>query len=70
MYFSHRKRSGVSERIWSVNLDESSSGEYQTLGGDSSRPRESLGVPAKSLRAQTPRLGVPGSAGSVSNGSG
>jgi len=40
MYFSHCKPPGVSERMWSVNLDASISGEYQTLGGHSCRPSE------------------------------
>jgi len=35
MYFSHWMPPGVSESMWSVNLDESNSGEYQTLGGHS-----------------------------------
>jgi len=35
MYFSHWEPSGVSERMWSVNLNASMSGEYQTLGGHS-----------------------------------
>jgi len=30
----------VSERMWSVNLDASISGEYQTVGGHSGRPLE------------------------------
>jgi len=40
MYFSHWKTPGVSERMWSVNLDASISGEYQTLGGHSGQPSE------------------------------
>ena len=40
MYFSHWKAPGVSERMWSINLDASISGEYQTLGGHSCRPSE------------------------------
>jgi len=40
MYFSHWKPPGVSKRMWSVNLDASISGEYQTLGGHSCRPSE------------------------------
>jgi hypothetical protein len=40
MYLSHWKPPGVSERMWSVNLDVSISGEYQTLGGHSCRPSE------------------------------
>jgi hypothetical protein len=38
MYFSHWKPPGVSERMWSVNLDASIAGEYHTLWGHSSRP--------------------------------
>jgi len=40
MYFSHWKPPGVSEKMWSVNLDVSISGEYQTLGGHFCRPSE------------------------------
>jgi len=40
MYFSYWKPPEVSERMWSVNLDGSISGEYQTLGGHSCRPSE------------------------------
>jgi len=40
MYFSHWKPPGVSERMWSVNLDASISGDYQTLGGHSGQPLE------------------------------
>jgi len=40
MYFSHWKPPGVFESMWSVNLDASISGEYQTLGGHSGRPSE------------------------------
>jgi len=43
MYFSLWKTPGVSERMWSVNLEASISGEYQTLGGYSGRPSEELG---------------------------
>jgi len=43
MYFSLWKTPGVSERMWSVNLEASISGESQTLGGHSSRPSEQLG---------------------------
>jgi len=43
MYFSLWKTPGVSERMWSVNLEGSISGEYQTLGGYSGRPSEWLG---------------------------
>jgi hypothetical protein len=40
MSFSHWKPPGVSERMWSVNLDASISGEHQTLGGHSCPPSE------------------------------
>ena len=40
MYFSHWKPPGVSERMWSLNLEASISGEYQTLGGHSGSPWE------------------------------
>jgi hypothetical protein len=40
MYFSLWKPPEVSERMWSVNLDVSISGEYQTVGGHSGRPSE------------------------------
>jgi hypothetical protein len=40
MYFSRWEPPGVSERMWSVNLEASISGEYQTLGGHSGRPSE------------------------------
>jgi transposase InsO family protein len=40
MYFSHWKPPGVSARMWSVNLDASISGDYQTQGGHSCRPSE------------------------------
>jgi len=40
MYFSHREPPEVSERMWSVNIDVSISGEYQTLGGHSGRLAE------------------------------
>jgi hypothetical protein len=43
MYFSRWEPPGVSERMWSVNLEASVSGEYQTLGGHSGRPSELLG---------------------------
>ena len=33
MYFRHWKPPGVSDRMWSVNLDASISGEYNTLKG-------------------------------------
>ena len=32
MYFSLWKPPGISERMWGVNLDASSSGDYETLG--------------------------------------
>jgi len=63
MYFSHWKPPGVSERMWSVNLDASISGEYQTLEGHSCRnwerrrqAWEHLGAPATCLGA--PRITV------------
>ena len=62
MYFSHWKPPGVSERMWSVNLDASISAEYQTLGGHSCRPWEQLAAPMTSLGAVTTSLGTPGSA--------
>ena len=40
MNFSHRKPPGVSERMWSVNLDASIAGEYETVGGHCCRPSE------------------------------
>jgi len=40
MYFSQRKPPGLSERMWSVILDASISGESQTLGGHSCRHSE------------------------------
>jgi hypothetical protein len=40
MYFIHWKPPGISERMWSVNLDASISGEYQTVGGHASRHSE------------------------------
>jgi hypothetical protein len=40
MYFSHWKTVVVSEKVWSVNLEASISGEYQTLGGYSGWPLE------------------------------
>jgi hypothetical protein len=43
MDFSLWKTPEVSERMWSVNLDVSISGEYQMLGGHSSWLSESLG---------------------------
>jgi len=39
-HFSHWKTPGVSERMWSVHLDELISGEYQTIGGHSARTSE------------------------------
>jgi hypothetical protein len=40
MYFLLWKPSEVSERMWSVNLDASISGEYWTIGGHSGQPSE------------------------------
>jgi hypothetical protein len=59
MCFSHWMPQGVSERTWSVNLDASISGEYETIGGHSCRPSEKLGAPAISLGALTTSLGAP-----------
>jgi len=70
MYFSHWKPPGVSERMWSVNLNASISGEYQTLGGHSCRPSEYLGAPATSLGAPTTNLGAPVSAGNTPGSAG
>jgi hypothetical protein len=40
LYFGLSKPSEVSERMWSVNLDASIPGEYQTIRGHSGRPSE------------------------------
>jgi len=40
MYFSLWKPPGASDRMWSVSLEASISGEYQTPGGHSGRPSE------------------------------
>jgi hypothetical protein len=45
--------------MWSLDLDASISGVYQTLGGHSSKPSESLGAPATSLGAATTSVGAP-----------
>ena len=66
MYFSHWKPPGVSERMWSVNLDASISGEYQTLGGHSCRPSEYLGAPTTNLGAPVSAGNTPGTAGDKS----
>jgi hypothetical protein len=66
MYFRHWKPPGVSERMWSVNLDASISGEYQTLEGHSCRPSEELGALATSLGVPTTSLGGPGNPGNKS----
>ena len=66
MYFSHWKPPGVSERMWSVNLNASISGEYQTLGGHSCRPSEYLGAPTTNLGAPVSAGNTPGSAGDKS----
>ena len=50
----------MSGRMWSVNLDASISGEYQTLGGHSSQPSEYLGALVTSLGVPTTRLGTLG----------
>jgi len=51
MYSTHWKPPGVSERMWSVNLNASISGEYKTLEGHSCQPSAELGAPARSLGA-------------------
>jgi hypothetical protein len=66
MYFSHWKPPGVSERMWSVNLNASISGEYQTLGGHSFRPSEKLGAPTTNLGVPVSAGNTPGSAGDKS----
>jgi hypothetical protein len=66
MYFSHWKPPGVSERMWSVNLNASISGEYQTLGGHSCRPSEYLGAPTTNLGAPVSAGNTPGTAGDKS----
>jgi hypothetical protein len=38
MDFGHWKSPGVSERMWSVNLDALITGEYQRVGGYCGRP--------------------------------
>jgi hypothetical protein len=48
----------VSERMWSVNLDASISGENQSLGEHSCWPLGELGAPAPSLGAPTTSLGT------------
>jgi hypothetical protein len=42
MYSGDWKPPGVPEKMLSVNLDASISGEYQTLGGHSNQPSEYL----------------------------
>jgi len=49
--------------MWSVNLDVSISGEYQTLGVNSSQRSEELEALATSLGAQTTSLEPPKSGG-------
>jgi hypothetical protein len=44
--------------MWSVNLDTSISGKYQTLAGHSCWPSEHLSVPATNLGASATTLGV------------
>jgi len=66
MYFSHWKPPGVSERMWSVNLNASISGECQTLGGHSCRPSEYLGAPTTNLGAPVSAGNTPGTAGDMS----
>jgi hypothetical protein len=66
MYISLWKPPEGSKRMWSVNLDASSSGEYQTVGGHSSQPSEYLrspmtgtGVPWEWLWLVWEHLGAP-----------
>jgi hypothetical protein len=47
MYFSLWKTAEVSEKMRSVNLESSISGEYQTLAGHSGLPLEYLGCLTK-----------------------
>jgi hypothetical protein len=63
MYFSHWKPPGLSERMWSVNLDASISEDYQTLGEHFCRHSEELGAPTTSLGAPGTAGDIPGSAG-------
>jgi len=56
---SHWNPPGVSERMWSVDLDVSMSGEYRTLGGHYIRPSERLGVVVSSLGAPATCLRAP-----------
>jgi len=66
MYCSHWNPPGVSERMWSVNLDASIAGEYEIFGGHSCRPSDWLGAPVTCLGEPTTSLGAPGSAGNKS----
>ena len=66
MYFSHWMPPGVSERMWSINLDALMSGEYQTIGGYFCWPSEYLSVPATSLGALMMSLVAPVSTGDKS----
>jgi hypothetical protein len=43
IYFSPWEPRGVSERMWSVNLEVLISEEYWTVGGHSGRPSDKLG---------------------------
>jgi len=77
MYFSHWEPPGVSERMWSENLNASISAEYQTLRGHSGRPSVKLkplimgtGVPYEWLWYVWVQLGAPGSAGEKSGSAG
>jgi hypothetical protein len=63
MKFSRWGPPGVSETMWSVNLDASISGDYQTIGGHSCRPSKKLGVPTTIMGAPRTSLGTLGSPG-------
>jgi hypothetical protein len=56
MYFSYWKAAGVFVTMWSLNLDASISGEYQTLGEHSCRLSELLGARMKTLGAPQRRV--------------
>jgi hypothetical protein len=59
MYFGHWKPPGVSERMWSIHLDASILGEYQTPGGHSCQPSQKQRAPARSQGAPTSNLRAP-----------
>jgi len=59
IYFSHWKPPGVFQRIWSVNLDASISGEYQTLGGLPGAPKVLSGASRCSQTCHNHSHGTP-----------